>query len=64
MAKLKISSAFKTRLSDKLMDLGNYVAVGLVIGQFVAGKQISQDMLIGGIIGTAILYLAGYIVSS
>lgn len=64
VAKLTISSAFKTRLSDKLMDLGNYTAVGLVIGQFVAGQQISQETLVGGIIGAAILYLAGYIVSS
>lgn len=63
MAKVKISVAFRARLSEKLMDLGNFVAVGLVIGQFVASEQISQDMLIGGIIGTAILYLAGYIVS-
>lgn len=63
MAKLKISSAFRARLSEKIMDLGNYVAVGLVVGQFVTGKQIAQDILIGGIVGTVILYLAGYIVS-
>lgn len=63
MGKLKVSSAFRTRLSEKLMDLGNYTAVGLVIGQFITDKPLSQDMLVGGIIGTAILYLAGYIIS-
>ena len=63
MAKIKNSSDFKTRLSDKLMDLGNYVAVGTVIGQFIAEKPVSQDILVGGIIGTLLLYLAGYFVS-
>lgn len=45
------------------MDLGNYSAVGLIIGQFVAGKPISQDLLIAGIVSTAVLYLASYIIS-
>lgn len=64
MSKIKISGDFRARLSDKLMDLGNYTAVGLVIGQLIADKPISQDLLIGGIIGTGVFYLAGYIVST
>ena len=63
MAKVKISSAFRARLSEKLLDLGNFVTVGLVIGQFVVGQQISLETLIIGITGTVILYLAGYIAS-
>ncbi|MBI4038682.1 hypothetical protein HY384_01850 [Candidatus Daviesbacteria bacterium] len=63
MVKVKISNAFRVRLSEKLMDLGNFVAAGLVIGQLVTNTQISQGILIGGIIGTVILYIAAYIVS-
>ena len=51
MSKVKISNAFRTRLSEKLMDLGNFAAVGLVIGQFVSDKQVSLDILLIGIIG-------------
>lgn len=63
MAKLKITSAFRTRLSEKLMDLGNFVAVGLVISQFAFEKDFSMSSLIIGIIGTVIIYFAGYAIS-
>lgn len=46
------------------MDLGNFIAAGLVIGQFVGSKEFSEMTLVLGIIGTAIFYFAGYIVSS
>lgn len=63
MAKLKITSAFRTRLSEKLMDLGNFVAVGLVISQFAFEKDFSMSSLIIGIIGTVVIYFAGYAIS-
>lgn len=64
MAKLKISSTFRVKLSDKLMDLGNYAAVGLVIGQFATGAELSVSLLLLGIGSAVILYIAGYIISS
>jgi len=64
VAKVKISSAFRTRLSEKLMDLENYAAVGLVIGQFATGVKISESLLLLGLSSAVILYIAGYIISS
>lgn len=61
---MKISPAFRTRLSEKLMDLGNYAAVGLVIGQFATGVKVSESLLLLGLSSAVILYIAGYIISS
>ena len=63
VAKLKFSSAFRNTLSEKLMDLGNYAAVGLVIGQLVSKSEFSNVLLLLGISSTAILYFAGYVIS-
>lgn len=63
MAKLKISSAFRARFSEKLMDLGNFVAAGLVIGQFVSGKELSMELLFAGFIGTLTCYLGAYLIN-
>lgn len=62
MAKIKITPAFRARLSEKLMDLGNFVAVGLVISQFVS-KDFSISTLFLGVSGTILLYFGGYITS-
>ncbi|MBI3577219.1 hypothetical protein HY086_04235 [Candidatus Gottesmanbacteria bacterium] len=37
MRQLRFSKDFRSRLSDKLMDLGNVTAGALVLGQFVSG---------------------------
>ncbi len=50
MARKKISPAFRARLSEKLMDLGNYVVVGLVLAQFVSGSQFDPPRFIAGMI--------------
>lgn len=63
MARLKVTTAFRMRLSEKLMDLGNYVAAGWIIGQLAVG-QFSLDLLILGFVGTIELYLAAFIISS
>ncbi len=60
VAKGKISPKYRQKLSEKLMDLGNYVAVGLVIGQFVEGK-FSVERLVAGIIGTLSCYFVSYL---
>jgi hypothetical protein len=59
--KIKITPAFKVRLSEKLMDLGNYVLVGLVISQ-LAIHQLSPDLFIIGVVCGIELYLAAYII--
>lgn len=64
MAKLKVSSAFSIRLSEKLMDLGNFVAVGLVIGQFVSGKGFSTEQFLAGIFLTILCYIIGYVIGN
>ncbi len=46
------------------MDLENYAAVGLVIGQFATGVKISESLLLLGLSSAVILYIAGYIISS
>lgn len=61
MKKLRITSAFRIRLSEKLMDLGNYVVVGLVIGQ-LATHQFSMDLFVIGIVGAIEFYLAALII--
>ena len=64
MARLRFSKEFRARFSEKLMDLGNFVAVGLVIGQLVSGKEFSVEMMLIGIMGTIIFYIASFIISS
>lgn len=59
----RISADFRARLSEKLMDLGNYAAVGLIIGQFATGIRVSEELLLLGISSAMILYIAGYIIS-
>lgn len=62
-SKIKISVSFRIRLSEKLMDLGNYTAVGLVLGQFATGTEFSVSLLLLGISSAIILFIAGYIIS-
>lgn len=60
MRKSKLNTTFRIQLSDKLMDLGNYVAIGLVFGQFVT-STFSVDVFIIGFAFTLICYIMGYI---
>ncbi len=63
MAKSKISSKFKDQLSEKLMDLGNFVAIALVFGQLVSGMKVSIELMVFGILITAICYYVSYLIS-
>ena len=64
MSKIKISASFRVRLSEKLMDLGNFIAVGMVIGQFISGKAFSTEQFLAGIILTILCYIIGFIISN
>jgi hypothetical protein len=50
MLKPKFSKAFKDRLSEKLMDLGNLTFVALVVGQFVDIVHFSIPVVAIGIV--------------
>lgn len=63
MVKRRVSPQFRARLSDKLMDLGNLVIAGLIIGQFVSGKEFSVNLFATGAIIALLCYLISYIIS-
>lgn len=63
MAKRKVSAQFRERLSEKLMDLGNLVIAGLLIGQFVSGREFSINVFVTGAIIALLCYLISYIIS-
>lgn len=46
------------------MDLGNFIAIAMVFGQFVSGKQISMEVLIAGVAIAIICYVISYVLSS
>lgn len=60
MAKTKVSPQFRTKLSEKLMDLGNLVAVSLAIGQFISGQTFSMALFVSGIGVLLLCYLVSY----
>jgi hypothetical protein len=62
VARIKIKPEFRSKFSEKLMDLGNLVAAALVFGQFIAGKEFSMTLFVIGIILMIALYVASYIV--
>ena len=61
---IRIKPEFRSQLSEKLMDLGNFVAAALVLGQFVSGREFSMVLFAIGIILMVACYLISYIVSS
>lgn len=64
MAKRKISPEFRARFSEKLMDLGNFISVGLVIGQFAIDKKFSAEQFLAGVMLTVVCYTISYLISS
>ena len=63
MARFRIKKDFRNRLSEKLIDLGNYSFVGLVLGQFIGGNEFSEAVFVGGIIFSVSCYFASYMLS-
>lgn len=49
------------RVAEKIMEWGNLVFAGLVIGQFVSGQSVNALMTIVGIIGMLLAYLAAIV---
>ncbi|OGK22604.1 hypothetical protein A3C98_04230 [Candidatus Roizmanbacteria bacterium RIFCSPHIGHO2_02_FULL_37_15] len=64
MARNKISSKFRDKLSEKLMDLGNLTLATLALGQFVTDKKFSWAVFGWGVIFMLLCYLMSYIISS
>ncbi len=64
MAKRKVTPQFRSRLSEKLMELGNLIAIALVIGQFVSGKEFSLALFFVGLALMVGCYIMSYVVSS
>ena len=50
MARKKVSKAFRSRLSEKLMDLGNLSLVSLAFGQFLSAGDLSVPLILSGFI--------------
>ncbi len=59
MARYKFSSAFKSKLSEKLMDLGNLSLGALALGQLVSNLPFSWVSFTGGVA----LFFACYFIS-
>jgi hypothetical protein len=63
MAKAKVSKEFRSRFSEKLMDLGNLIAISLIFGPLVAGKEYSAETSAAGVFLTFLCYIYSYILS-
>lgn len=62
MKRIVFRKQFRSRLSEKLMDLGNFVAVALVFGQFLGDRPFSLSIFIGGVVLALLFYLFSYII--
>ncbi len=61
MTKL-LTSDQRGRGAEKIMDWGNLVFAGLVIGQFVAGKELNVLLFVLGTCGIVIAYCVSLLV--
>lgn len=64
VAQRKITPAFRARLSEKLMDLGNFILVALTIGQLVTGNGFSTAVFVTGIVLWISCYIISYLVGT
>jgi hypothetical protein len=62
MAKFRINAKFRELLSEKLMDLGNLIFTGTVIGQFISGLELSLPVMLGGLLVAVICYILSFII--
>lgn len=53
---------FAEKFSDKLMDIANLTAGGLVIGQFISGQPFQIRLAVAGVIVWVALYGGAYLV--
>lgn len=54
---------FKSRFSEKLMDLGNITLAAFVLSQFVSDKNFSFSVFTLGIVFAIISYAVSYYIS-
>ncbi len=64
MVRKRISSEFRARLSEKLMDLGNLTIAGLALGQFFTSKEFSGELFFAGILLAVLCYIISFVVDS
>lgn len=64
MARRKVSAQFRSRLSEKLMDLGNLIIIAMTFGQFVSGVEFSLPIFLTGVIISILCYIIAYIVGN
>lgn len=58
----KLTGDQRGRVAEKIMEWGNLVFAGLVIGQFVAGKEINLLLFVLGACGIIIAYCIALLV--
>lgn len=63
MAKAKVSSEFRKRFSEKLMDLGNLAAGAFIFGQFLSDTGFSLTFLLIGIFLIVSCYIISWLIS-
>ena len=63
MARTKISSKFRARLSEKLMELGNLTVVALTFIQLVGDIKFSKSAFLAGILLLILCYFISYLIS-
>lgn len=63
MAKAKVSTEFRKRFSEKLMDLGNLAAGAFIFGQFFNENGFSLNFLLIGIVLVVSCYIMSWVIS-
>ena len=64
VARVKIKQEFRSKFSEKLMDLGNLVAAALVFGQFISGNEFLWITFASGMLLATLCYTISYLISS
>lgn len=65
MATWRFTKSYRSRLSEKLMDLGNLVAIALVFRQFLTKeREFSPQIFTSGIIVAVICYTVSYLIDN
>ena len=63
MARVRISPKFRLLLSDKLMDLGNFIAIALPAGQIISNNGFSTNIFVIGLLVALLCYVISYTIS-
>ena len=54
----------KELLADKLLDLGNYIFVGMFIGQFAEGQKFKTGLATAGLVGMLLCYYLAHCITN